>query len=98
MLSSDGVFFTVKESRGSSGTPEPDPSPVRPHFSHSQNFRGHNPEKCGTGPELLADPRRELKRSNMAIVWRTKAGGEVVWDAAGTGRGMWLHPHRERPG
>jgi len=34
-----------------SGTSEPAMSPVVPQFPRSPNFRGHNSEKCGTGPE-----------------------------------------------
>ncbi len=44
------------------------------------NFRGHYSEKCGTGLELLNDARRERMRSNIAMLQRPKAGGDVVWD------------------
>jgi hypothetical protein len=50
-------------------------------------------EKCGTGPELFNDARRERMRQDIARLQRPKAGGDVVWDADGTGRGC-LHPHR----
>jgi hypothetical protein len=44
-------------------------------------------EKCGTGPELFNDFRRERMRSNIAMLRRPKAGWDGVWEAAGTGRG-----------
>ena len=63
-------------------------SPVVPYFPRFRNFRGHYSEKCGTGPELFNDVRREQMRSDIAMLRRPKAGGDVVWDAAGTGREM----------
>jgi len=36
---------------GNSGTPEPEKGPVVPLFPLPPDFRGHNPEKCGTGLE-----------------------------------------------
>ena len=98
MLLSSGAIFTVKNPCENSGTPEPATSPVIPHFPHPPNFRGHNSEKCGTGPELFNDFRREQMRSNIAMLRRPKAGWDVVWDAAGTGRGIFQHPPREASG
>ncbi len=63
-------------------------SPDVPYFPNTRNFRGHYSEKCGTGPELLNDARRERMRSDIAILRRPKVGGDVVWDAMGTGREM----------
>jgi hypothetical protein len=80
------AIFPVKNPCENSGTPEPATSPVIHHFLHPPNFRGHNSEKCGTGPELFNDFSRERMRSNIAMVRRPKAGGDVVWDAAGTDR------------
>jgi hypothetical protein len=60
-------------------------SPVVPYFPHPPDFRGHNSEKCGIGPELFNDFRREKMRSNIAMLRRPKGGGNVIWDAAGTG-------------
>ena len=37
-------------------------------------------EKCGTGPELLNDHRRERMRSYGEMLQRPNAGGDVVWD------------------
>jgi len=88
MLSSEGAVFAVKKPYGNSGTPEPAMSAVLPYFPRPQNFRGHYSEKCGTGPELLIDARRERMRSDIAVLRRQKRGGDVVWDAAGTGREM----------
>ena len=61
-------------------------SPVVPYFPRPPNFRGHYSEKCGNGLELLNDVRRERMWSNIAMLRRPKAGGDVIWDAAGTGR------------
>ena len=58
-----------------SGTSEPAMSPVVPHFPRPPNFGGHNSEKCGTGPELLDDRRRERMRSYTAMLRRTIAEG-----------------------
>ncbi len=33
-------------------------------------------------------------RANIAMLQRPKAGGDVVWDAAGTGQGKFQHPPR----
>src|SRR4030043_661719 len=82
-----GLFFPSKNTCENSGTPEPATSPVIPHFPHPPNFRGHNSEKCGTGPELFNDFRRERMRSNIAMLQRPKAGWDVVWDAAGAAGG-----------
>jgi hypothetical protein len=60
------------------------------------DFRGHNSEKCGTGPELLNDPRRERMRSYIAMLRRLKAGGDVIGDLASIGREIFLHPPYER--
>ena len=98
MLSSGGAFFTVKKPHRNSGTLEPGTGPVVPYFPCPPNFRGHYSEKCGTGPELFNDARQEWMRSNIAMLRRPKAGGDVVWDATDTGREMWLHPHREHQG
>src|SRR4030042_291489 len=87
LLSSGAIFLPSKKPCENSGTPEPATSEVIPHFPHPPNFRGHNSEKCGTGPELFNDFRRERMRSDIAMLRRPKAGGDVVWDAAGTGRG-----------
>jgi len=93
-----GLFFTVKKTCENSGTPEPDTSPVVPHFPHPMNLRGHNSEKCGIGPELINDFRWERMRSNIATLRRPKAGWDMVWDAAGTGsRGIFHHPPLEVP-
>ena len=51
-------------------------SPVVPYFPHPPDFRGHNSEKCGIGPELFNDFRREKMRSNIAMLRRPKGGGE----------------------
>ena len=93
-----GLFLPSKNSCENSGTPEPATSLVIPHFPHPPNFRGHNSEKCGTGPELFNDFRRELMRANIAMLRRPKAGWDVVWDAAGTGHGKFQHPPREASG
>jgi len=61
-------------------------NPVVPYFPHPPDFRGHYSEKCGTGLELLNDVRREQMRADIAMLRRPKAGGDVIWDAAGTGR------------
>jgi len=98
MLLSSGAIFTVKNPCENSGTPEPATSPVIPHFPHPPNFRGHNSEKCGTGLELFNDFRWERMRSNIEMLRRPKAGWDVVWDAAGTGRGIFQHPPREASG
>jgi len=98
MLLSSGLFFPSKNPCENSGTPEPATSPVIPHFPHPPNFRGHNSEKCGTGLELFNDFRRERMRSNIAMLRRPKAGWDVVWDAAGTGRGIFQYPPREASG
>jgi len=58
-------------------------SAVVPYFPHPGNFGGHYSEKCGTGPELPNDFRRERMRSNIAVLRSPKAGGDVVWDAGG---------------
>ena len=60
---------------------------VVPYFPHPPDFRGHNSEKCGTGLELFNDFRREWMRSYLAMLRRPKAGGDGIWDAAGTGGG-----------
>ena len=93
-----GLFLPSKNSCENSGTPEPATSLVIPHFPHPPNFRGHNSEKCGTGPELFNVFRRELMRANIAMLRRPKAGWDVVWDAAGTGQGKFQHPPREASG
>ncbi len=87
MLSSEGAVFAVKKPYENSGTPEPVMSAVVPYFPHPRNFRGHYSEKCGTGPELPNDARRERMRSNIAVLRRPKAGGDVVWDAGGYRQG-----------
>jgi len=78
--------------------PEPAMSPVVPLFPHPPNFRGHNLEKCGTGPELFIDFRRERMRSYLAELQQSKAGWGVVWEVAGTGRGIFQPPPREASG
>jgi hypothetical protein len=55
-------------------------------FSHPPNFRGHNSEKCGTGPELLNDHRWERMRLYIVMLRRPKAGGDVVCDVASADR------------
>jgi hypothetical protein len=82
-----GLFLPSKNPCENSGTPEPATSPVIPHFPHPPNFRGHNSEKCGTGPELFNDFRRERMRSYIEVLRKQKAGSGVVWEVAGTGRG-----------
>jgi hypothetical protein len=82
MLSSERAVFTVKKSYGNSGLPEHAMSLVVPYFPRPPDFRGHYSEKCGTGPELLNDARREQVRPDIARLRRPKAGGDVVWDAA----------------
>ena len=67
-------------------------------FPPPPDFRGHNSEKCGTGPELLNDARREQMRSYLAMLQRPKAGGGMVWDAASAGSGICLHPPWKRHG
>ena len=63
MISPEGAVLTVKKTYGNSGTPEPAASPVVPHFPNPPDFRGHNSEKCGIGPELFNDFRRkQMKR------------------------------------
>jgi len=84
VLLSSGAIFPSKNPCENFGTPEPAMSPVVPYFPYPQNFRGHYSEKCGTGPELLNDGRRERMRSDIAMLRSPKAGGDEVWDAAGT--------------
>jgi len=96
MLSSERAVFTVKKSYGNSGAPEPAINPVVPFFPRFPKFGGHYSEKCGTGQELLNDARREQMRSNIALLQRPKAGGDGVWNAAGSGRGKC--PRREVQG
>ena len=99
MLSSDGAAFTVKKNPcGDSGTSEPATNPVVPHFPRPPDFRGHNSEKCGTGPELLNNNRWERMRSYIVMLRRPIAGGDVIWDTASNGRGICLPPPRERQG
>jgi hypothetical protein len=75
-------FSLLKKPLRDSGTSEPVTSPVVPHFLSPPYFRGHNAEKCGTGPELLNDHRREQMRSYIAMLRRPKLGWNVVRDAA----------------
>jgi hypothetical protein len=82
-----GLLLPSKNSGENSETPEPATSPVIPHFPHPPNFRGHNSEKCGTEMKLFNNFRRERIGSNIAMLRRPKAGWDVVWDAAGIGRG-----------
>jgi hypothetical protein len=88
MLSSDGAGFCYQNPAGNSGTSEPPTNPVVPHFPRTLDFRGHNSEKCGTGPEYTDDHRWERKRSYLAMVQRPRTGGDVVRDMAGTARGV----------
>ena len=62
-------------------------SPVVPYFPHPRNFRGHYSEKCGTGPELLNDARRERMRSDIAMLRRPNAEGTWFGTREGTGKG-----------
>jgi hypothetical protein len=98
MLLSSWGYFTVKN-----------PVKIRVHLSLLRArlylisptppiFRGHNSEKCGIRPELFNDFRREQMRSNIAMLRSPKAGWDVVWEAAGTGRGIFQHPSREASG
>jgi len=41
-----------------------------------------------SGPENFRVLRRESGRSHLAMLLRPKAGGDVVWDTAGTERGL----------
>jgi len=61
-------------------------NPVVTYFPRPLNFGGLYSEKCGTGLELLNDARRERMRADIAMLRRPKAGGDEVWDAAGTCR------------
>jgi len=77
MLSSERAVFTVKKSYGNSGIPEHAMSLVVPYFPRPPDFRGHYSEKCGTGPELLNDARRERVRPDIARLRRRKR--EEMW-------------------
>jgi hypothetical protein len=98
MVSSDGAAFTIKNPFGNSDTSEPDTNPVVPLFPGPPEFRGHNMEKCGNGPESSDDLRRERMRSYRAMLQRPKTGKDVVWDAVSTCRGIRLPPSLERKG
>jgi len=58
--------FTVKKTHGNSGIPEPAASLVVPQFPRLPDSGGHNSGKCGTGPELPNDARREQMRPDIA--------------------------------
>jgi hypothetical protein len=87
LLSSGATFSRQKTPCENSGKLEPATSPVIPHFPHLPNFRGHNSEKYGTGPELFNDFRWERMRSNIAMLRRPIAGWDVIWGSGGHGLG-----------
>jgi len=98
MLLSSGAIFPVKKLCENSGTPEPAASPDIPHFPQSPNFRGHNSEKCGTGAGIIQRFPTGTDEVEYSNVTKTESRMDVVWVAAGTGRGIFQHPPREASG
>ena len=85
-----------KKPCGNSHTSEPAMSPVVPHIPTTRIFEVIIRKNAEPGRNNSNDRRRERMRSYIAMLRRPKAGGDVVWDAASTNRGIFLHPPRER--